>query len=110
MPTMFNQRSSMLNNFPKFMVEVSKLCKPGPQASIFQHSNESEAGPEGGIRMPIMFIQRANMLNNFPKNSRLMHQNCACQGLRTPFSNTFLRLRSALRVVAENANKLYSEG
>ena len=50
MPIMFNQRSSMLNNFPKFMVEASKLCKPGPQASIFQHSNESEAGPEGGIR------------------------------------------------------------
>ena len=67
MPIILNQRSSMLNNFPKFMVEASKLCKPGPQASIFQHSNESEAGPEGGIRMPIMFIQRANMLNNFPK-------------------------------------------
>ena len=67
MPIMFNQRSSMLNNFPKFMVEASKLCKPGPQASIFQHSNESEAGPEGGIRMPIMFIQRAIMLTTSPK-------------------------------------------
>ena len=50
MPIMFNQRSSMLNNFPKFMVVATKLRTPGPQASIFQHLQESEAGPEGGIR------------------------------------------------------------
>ena len=49
------------------MVEASKLFKPGPQASIFQHSHESEAGPEGGLKMSIMFIQRASKLNNFPK-------------------------------------------
>ena len=32
------------------MLEASKLCKPGPQASIFQHLHESEASPEGGYR------------------------------------------------------------
>ena len=38
-------------------------------------------------------------VEHLPKNSWLKHQNCACQGLRTPFSNTFLSLRSAQRGV-----------
>ena len=38
----------MLNNFPKFKVEASKLWMPGPQDSIFQHLFEPEVGPEGG--------------------------------------------------------------
>ena len=49
MPIMFIQRTNMMNNFPKFKAEASKLCMPAPQDSIFQHLFAPEVGPEGGI-------------------------------------------------------------
>ena len=97
---MFFQRPSILNKFPKIHGCAIKTVHARASWLHFPTPFWAWSWPWGWYqKIPIMFFQRASTLNNFPKNSWLCYQNCACQGLKTPFSNTFLSLRSAQMVV-----------
>ena len=105
-PKMFIQRVGMLNKFSKFHSLGIKAVHARASGLHFPTPFCAWGRPWGWYqKMPIMFIQRAK--TTFPKFKVEASKLCI---LRTPFSNTFLRLRLALRVVSENANNVYSEG
>ena len=68
MPIVFNQRSSMLNNFPKIHGWGIKTVQARASGLNIPTLSWVWSWPWGWyLKMSIMFIQRASKLNNFPK-------------------------------------------
>ena len=90
MPTMFIQRASTLNNFPKIQGWGIKTVHARASGLHFPTSFCAWGQPWGWYqKMPIMFIQRANMLNNFPKiqgwDIKIVHARTTGIHFQTPF-------------------------
>ena len=90
------------------MSTASKLWMPGPQDRIFQHLLQPKAGPEGGRyqKLPIMFLLGLVCWTKYPKfmYTALIS---GCQGLGTAFSNTFVSLKLAQKVVSKSTHNFY---
>ena len=97
---MFFQWAIMLNKIPKIHVKSFKTVDARASGLHFTTPSWAWSWPWGWYqKLSVIIFQRAIMLNKIPQISWLRLQNCACQAFRTPFSNTFLSLRSAQKVV-----------
>ena len=81
------------------MLKASKLWMLGPQECILQHLLELKLALRLVSETINNVFSEGYYVEENTQISWLRLQNCACQAFRTPFSNSFLSLRSAQKVV-----------